>query len=150
MLLPLKIQVWQKGDIIHSGKVIMKSRHSGLVIYAKAYKKLADFYSAMLPLNVVEQDDEFVLMASDSVELVILQAPTSITKTITMSNPPAPRENVAIKPVFFIDSIQAAREFVHDYGGFVNHPNKEWMFRGYRVCDGYDPEGNIFQLRASQ
>lgn len=128
----------------------MKSRHSGVVIYAKAYKKLADFYSAMLPLKVVEQDDEFVLMESDSIELVILQVPTSMIETITISNPPDPRENIAIKPVFFIDNIQSARKCAHDYGGVVNHSDKEWMFRGYRVCDGYDPEGNIFQLRASQ
>jgi hypothetical protein len=23
----------------------------------------------------------------------------------------------------------------------------EWEFEGAKVCDGYDPEGNVFQLR---
>lgn len=114
----------------------------------KRLPKLADFYLMMLQLNVVERDDEFVLMASDSVELVILQAPASIVEVITISNPLTPRETVAIKPVFFINNIQAVRDLAQDHGGFVNYPDKEWEFRGHTVCDGYDPEGNIFQLRA--
>ena len=126
----------------------MNIQTSGLVVYAKDRKKLADFYSKTLQLNVVEKDDEFVLMESHGFELVILQAPTSIAEKITISDPPTPRENTAIKPVFFIENIQATRGLAKNYGGFVNPSEKEWMFRGYTVCDGYDSEGNVFQLRA--
>lgn len=34
--------------------------------------------------------------------------------------------------------------------GFVNHSEKEWEFRGYIICDDYDSEDNMFQLRASE
>ena len=33
-------------------------------------------------------------------------------------------------------------------GGELNANEKEWEFDKHRVCDGYDPEGNIFQIRA--
>ena len=127
---------------------MMDPKTSGLVIYAKDYKKLADFYAKVLQLNITERDDEFVLMESQGFELVILQAPPSIAEKITLSDPPTPRENTAIKSVFFVESIQAARGLAKDHSGFVNPSEKEWKFRGYTLCDGYDSEGNVFQLRA--
>jgi len=32
-------------------------------------------------------------------------------------------------------------------GGQLNSTAREWKFRDTRVCDGHDPEGNMFQLR---
>jgi len=32
-------------------------------------------------------------------------------------------------------------------GGVFNEAEKEWLFHGWRVCDGLDPEGNVFQVR---
>jgi hypothetical protein len=29
----------------------------------------------------------------------------------------------------------------------VHATEKEWSARGFRACDGYDPEGNVFQVR---
>jgi len=29
----------------------------------------------------------------------------------------------------------------------MNAVEREWELRGANVCDGHDPEGNIFQLR---
>lgn len=122
----------------------------GLVIYAKDYIKLTQFYSTILHLEIIETDDEFALMETNSVEFLILQAPTSIAEKITIGDPPDPRENIAIKPVFFVQSIQSVRDLAKDHAGYVNHPKNEWRFRGNIVCDGYDPEGNIFQIRAKQ
>lgn len=127
----------------------MKTQISGLVVYAKDCKKLAEFYSTLLQLNVIESDAEFVLMELDGLELVIVQSPPTIAEKITITNPPNRRENTAIKPVFFIKNIQSIRELAQSHGGFVDHPQKEWEFRDSTVCDGYDPEGNVFQLRAS-
>ena len=33
--------------------------------------------------------------------------------------------------------------------GALYPSHKEWDARGFRACDGYDPEGNIVQLRKS-
>ncbi|MEO0538929.1 MAG: VOC family protein [Cyanobacteria bacterium P01_A01_bin.123] len=127
----------------------MNHQASALVIYAKDYKKLAQFYSAVLQLEITEHDHEFILMASEGFELVILQAPASITQNISINDPPTRRENTPIKPVFFVNNLQTARNLAKDNGGFVNDADKAWIFNQNLVCDGYDPEGNIFQLRAS-
>jgi hypothetical protein len=29
----------------------------------------------------------------------------------------------------------------------MNAVEREWEFEGAKVCDGHDPEGNVFQLR---
>jgi predicted enzyme related to lactoylglutathione lyase len=33
------------------------------------------------------------------------------------------------------------------HGGAVQPAAREWEARGFRACDGHDPEGNIFQVR---
>ena len=30
----------------------------------------------------------------------------------------------------------------------MNAVEREWEFEGAKVCDGCDPEGNVFQIRA--
>jgi hypothetical protein len=32
-------------------------------------------------------------------------------------------------------------------GGMLKPADAEWAFNGYRHCDGYAPEGDVFQLR---
>ena len=32
-------------------------------------------------------------------------------------------------------------------GGQLFAPKREWEARGFRACDGIDPEGNVIQLR---
>jgi hypothetical protein len=29
----------------------------------------------------------------------------------------------------------------------LNPIEREWAFQGARICDGVDPEGNVFQVR---
>ena len=33
-------------------------------------------------------------------------------------------------------------------GGELNPPDREWQLGSERICDGVDPEGNVFQVRA--
>lgn len=34
-------------------------------------------------------------------------------------------------------------------GGELNPPDQEWQLGTTRICDGHDPEGNVFQVRAA-
>jgi hypothetical protein len=52
-----------------------------------------------------------------------------------------------IKLVFFVENIAVAREVANTRSVALNAPDDEWVFEGNRVCDGHDPEGNVFQLR---
>jgi len=46
-----------------------------------------------------------------------------------------------------VDSLAAARARVAMLGGRLDPADREWSARGFRACDGVDPEGNVFQLR---
>jgi predicted enzyme related to lactoylglutathione lyase len=57
------------------------------------------------------------------------------------------REDVPVKLVFAVVDIVAARNSAAERGGAVDPVDREWGFEGFKVCDGHDPEGNVFQLR---
>jgi predicted enzyme related to lactoylglutathione lyase len=73
--------------------------------------------------------------------------PANIAATVKVSDPPTRREGSPIKLVHFVQSIAAARKQTTELGGHLNSAAREWKFQGVRVCDGHDPEGNVFQLR---
>ncbi|MEM6822307.1 MAG: hypothetical protein AAF558_10250 [Verrucomicrobiota bacterium] len=119
---------------------------TGLVIYAGQLNRLADFYTAAFDLAVVEHSDESIVLRHGTFELVILE--TTASSTLEHSSGPArPRESTPIKPAYFLDGdFETIREQVITGGGSLSAP-KSWKFNGNLVCDGWDPEGNIFQLR---
>jgi predicted enzyme related to lactoylglutathione lyase len=51
-----------------------------------------------------------------------------------------------VKLSFRVDSIARAREAAAGLGGAVYGPDREWVDEAATVCDGYDPDGNVFQL----
>ena len=119
---------------------------AGAVIYASDFVRLSNFYSRLLGFVVVENDTEHVLLRSASFELVIITTAQS-RETVDVTAPPTPRMQVAIKPVFYVNDLAAARATAHALGGGLKPKVHEWHFRDCIVCDGFDPEGNIFQLR---
>ncbi len=122
---------------------------AGAVLYAKDYLKLSAFYQIVLGMELMEQDDEHVRLELPASELVILQAPQHIADTIVITKPPTPRSETPIKIVYYITNINQARELAKDLNGNVHGTETEWLFREATVCDGYDCEGNIFQLRVA-
>ena len=120
---------------------------SGLVLYAADLDRVAAFYATALGLRTAGRDDDHVVLESQGFQLVVLQIPRDIASTITIAAPPVRRAIAAIKPVFFVSSIARVRELSAACGGVMNAVNQEWSFRGFTVCDGLDPEGNVIQLR---
>ena len=78
---------------------------------------------------------------------MIVRIPKRITDTVEIAAPPIRRERAAIKLVFAVEDIEEAREKAAELGGELEPSSREWEFEGARVCDGHDPEGNVFQLR---
>ena len=52
-----------------------------------------------------------------------------------------------IKLVLPTGSLALSRARAAALGGAMNGEDREWPWQGDRVCDGHDPEGNVFQLR---
>ena len=120
----------------------------GQVIYAKNPEVIAHFYMALLGATESERGDDFIVLEKNEIELVVLQIPWEIAQTIDIESPPAPRESNPLKPVFFVDeTIQTIRSRITRNKGGIKNDKDVWEFRGNLVCDGWDPEGNIFQIR---
>ena len=116
----------------------------GLVIYAQDLKKLALFYAEALEFNQQDFDDQYIRLTNGDAEIVILQVAEDYKTTQT-----SPRYSSAIKPVLFVHQpLSDIRKSVKSYGGFLKAEDCEWQFNHMNVCDGHDPEGNIFQIRS--
>lgn len=121
----------------------------GAVIYAKDLSLVSAFYRDVAGLTVRAVEPDHVVLESSDIELIVLQVPPGIAKTITIANPPKRRIDAAIKLVFPVASISTAREAAARCHGELNPLEREWTFQHCVVCDGQDPEGNVLQLRQS-
>jgi predicted enzyme related to lactoylglutathione lyase len=120
---------------------------AGAVIYAVNITRMGEFYSNVTGLHLTYTEAENMILESDGMQLVIVKIPQEIAVTIEIQSPPIRREDTPIKLVFPVPSIHNARSMAAKYGGELNSVEKEWGFQGCRVCDGLDPEGNVFQVR---
>lgn len=121
---------------------------AGAVIFAKDLKKISEFYKQVIGFEVSDVNEAFVKLQKGAFELVVLQIPKHVAARIEVGIPPLRRENTPIKLVFFVKSLGGMGEMVKELGGELNSRDKEWEFDNHIVCDGCDPEGNVFQLRA--
>ena len=126
------------------------SAQSGAVLYAKDVQRVAVFYSAVAGLQTAGGDDDHVVLESPHVQLVVVRIPNEIASSIEITTPPARRTRTPVKLVFFVPRLAAARASAEAHGGGMNPADTEWSFQGSLVCDGYDPEGNVIQLREHQ
>jgi predicted enzyme related to lactoylglutathione lyase len=74
------------------------------------------------------------------------QIPERYAKNITIEKPPVVREATAIKLAFRVKDIAKARETAAQLGGLIYSSDREWQHDGSTICDGYDSDGNVFQL----
>jgi predicted enzyme related to lactoylglutathione lyase len=59
------------------------------------------------------------------------------------------RHDSYLKVCLPVASLAEARARAEALGGRLYPAQQEWQARGFRACDGHDPEGNVFQLRES-
>lgn len=114
---------------------------STTVLFVEDLARSANFYAALLSADLLEQSDTFVRVASDSSEVLLHQIPGA-TPDVTY----APREDAAMKPVYFVAAIDAARSAVAQLGGRVFDASTVATYGNVNYCDAVDPEGNIIQL----
>ncbi len=131
---------------------------SGAVLYVKDLAGLTDFYAHVLGVPVAirqashqvihqasQQADHAVLQLGGT-EFMLVQMPPHIAAGVSVQQPPERREDTPLKLCFLVPGMAPARERVAALGGQMNPPEREWVWHGRTVCDGHDPEGNVFQL----
>jgi predicted enzyme related to lactoylglutathione lyase len=122
---------------------------AGAVVYAKNLSLLGRFYRDVMGLRVTQTESDHVVLESPVFQLVVVAIPSHLAADIHIASPPQRREDTAVKLIFAVSNIAAARSAAAALGGELNAPDREWEFQGERVCDGHDPEGNVVQVRES-
>ncbi len=117
------------------------------VVYAVDVSRLTAFYAQVAQLPVLLVEPDYALLASRTFELVIHAIPAQVAAQIEITVPPQRREDTPIKLGFLVASLAEARVRAAALGGQLDPVEREWAFRGSRLCDGHDPEGNVIQLR---
>jgi len=120
----------------------------GAVVFAKDVSRMATFYEQLLSMSVKYSDPMKVVLESEAISLVIHGIPEQIAATILLTDPPELRKDTAIKLYFPVSSISDARVQASILGGGINPAFMEWGTECFRACDGFDPEGNVIQVRA--
>lgn len=120
---------------------------AGAVLYAADVASLSAFYVAIAGFRVLHAVPEYVRLSIDAFELVLLSTADARAAGSPNNTPPAPRTQVAFKPVFVVADLAAARVVARNHGGRHDPVTDEWRFEQFTVCDGVDPEGNVLQLR---
>ena len=119
-------------------------------VYAKDAWRLANFYSEVLDLTREEEGPTFVLLSSEGLELSIIQSPPALAERIQIAEPPEVRESTPIKLSLLVGNLESTRPKIVRLGGGLKASAKAWSWRGAKHLDGWDPEGNVFQLRQSE
>jgi predicted enzyme related to lactoylglutathione lyase len=119
----------------------------GAVLFAKDLSRVAKFYEALVSMAVTHSDEGVIVLESANQQLVIHGIPERIAKAIKITSPPTRRTDTAVKLVFPVASIDEARLKAPALGGELNPKKTEFVARGFRACDGCDPEGNVIQFR---
>jgi predicted enzyme related to lactoylglutathione lyase len=120
---------------------------TGAVLFATQLDAVATFYSHVLGLSEASRDDDHILLESPGFQLVVHRHPRHAAPSSDASQPTVRRATAAFKPVFFVPSLASVRDLADTHGGTMEPHEKEWSFNGVRVCDGWDPEGNVIQFR---
>jgi predicted enzyme related to lactoylglutathione lyase len=119
----------------------------GAVLFAKDIARVAKFYAEVVPMAVTLEQPDLVVLESAPSQLVVHPIPAKIARSIDITDPPERRTDVAVKLIFPVASLAEARAKAPALGGQLNPPEKEFTARGFRACDGHDPEGNVVQFR---
>lgn len=120
---------------------------AGLFVYAVDAERIARFYEIVGGMRRLHAREELIVLQSADIQLLVHQIPAEIAAGITIASPPARRENAALKFFFTVADLHAARSIAATLGGEVF--NENWRGPGFVACNAMDPEGNVFQIRAS-
>jgi catechol 2,3-dioxygenase-like lactoylglutathione lyase family enzyme len=112
------------------------------VLFAKDIQRMADFYHEGLGLPVVAAPmaPGWIEFDAGAVRLALHAIPPRDARKIEITNPPRAREETPIKLLFEVDDMNEVRRRLVSYGATM------FEQKSSGVCDGLDPEGNVFSL----
>lgn len=118
-----------------------------VVLFVANVARMTTFYAQVGTMRVVSGDAEHSVLQIDGFQLVIHQLRGETDPSGGGQMPPAVREDAYAKLCLPVRSIDEARTVAAPLGGSIKPASAEWEARGFRACDGHDPEGNVIQVR---
>lgn len=117
---------------------------TSIVLWVEDLASAKTFYRELLAAKILDDSATFVRVASEINEVLLHIVPEQYREGV--ASPVQVREEATIKPIFSVASIASARQAVAELTGRVNDPDTEQIYADSRYCDGFDTEGNVFQV----
>ena len=117
-----------------------------VVVFVADVRRVGTFYREVASMEVLIDEDDYGVMEVEGLQLVIhrLRGEPAVGAAAIHV-----REDSYVKLCLPVASIAAARAIAAANGGAIKSAEHEWEARGFRACDGHDPEGNVIQVRES-
>ena len=120
-----------------------------VVIFVSNVQRIRDFYRAVVTMDLAEDQPNYAILTIPGFELVIHGIPGESDSSFTSNEPREVREECNLKMCLPVKCIREARARAVELSGFIKAEEYEWSARNVKACDGCDPEGNVFQVRAA-
>ena len=127
----------------------MPAPSPAVVVFVSDVERVSAFYREVASMQILVQDHSHCVLATDGFQVTVhaLRGEPGVRPN-AQGEPPL-RQDSYLKLCLPVHSIAAARAVAERYGGAIKAPDSEWAARGFRACDGHDPEGNVIQVRES-
>ena len=119
------------------------------VLFVRDVRSLSRFYQDVASMRAIHDDEDHVVLEIPGFQLVIHALRAGPSSRRASEGKVVAREDSHWKLCLPVESIARARVRAAELGGLIKAPEHEWTARGFRACDGHDPEGNVLQLRES-
>jgi predicted enzyme related to lactoylglutathione lyase len=118
-----------------------------VVVFVADVRRVSAFYRELASMRVLLEDEGHTVLEAEGFQLVVhaLSGEPPVRRDAAGQVPV--REDSYVKLCLPVTSIAAARTFAAANGGAIKSAQHEWEARGFRACDGHDPEGNVIQVR---
>jgi predicted enzyme related to lactoylglutathione lyase len=116
------------------------------VVFVANVARMTQFYQTLASMARLQEDDQHAVLELEGFQLVI-HALQGAPDAAEPERQHRVREDAYVKLCLPVESIAAARSLAASLGGTIRPQGSEWKARGFRACDGNDPEGNVLQVR---
>ncbi len=120
---------------------------AAVVLFVSDVHRVSRFYEGVGGMVMVHDAADHVILETHGMQLVVHAMRWSDGDQAGVAGGVVVREDSYLKFCFPVVSIAAARSAAFALGGAIKPASAEWEARGFRACDGHDPEGNVLQVR---
>lgn len=122
---------------------MLKFNLDTIILFAQDVERLKSFYADTLQLEVLEETlSEWLLLKAGNCNIALHK----IGDQYSDQNKGSFKFDNNTKLVFEVDNINEVRDYLLNKKVLI-HEIKTFPDYGYWLCDGEDPEGNVFQLK---